>query len=463
MCEEREAGLPIGREILPEYSEMKNWELYSSDVLTEYRQSIDEGLDIARYQNLFQAVSDMPDGKAKDQISDILYQMVLNAPMRPDFPYKEPSELNEIKRLRDKYSYSAKKPEHLREKLLGAWTGRICGCLLGKPIEGIRTNELYPILKASGNYPLRRYILSTDITEEMCKTYTFDLKDKCYADSITCPPPDDDTNYTVLASVLIEKYGASFTPFDVSRNWLDNQGKNCFCTAEKVAFCNFIKGYVPPDSAIYKNPYREWIGAQIRGDYYGYINPGNPERAAEFAWRDASISHTKNGIYGEMFVAAMLAYAAVCDDLREIIMGGLAQIPSTSRLYEAVVAVVEGYDKGVSCEQFFDGFHNKYDEHDGYDWCHTIPNAMIVAAALLYGDGDYGRAICLAVQAGFDTDCNGATVGSVMGMRNGISGIGQQWTAPVHQELQTDIFHLEKVSIPDLVERTLRHIEQFAE
>lgn len=205
--------------------------------------------------------------------------------------------------------------------------GRICGCMLGKTVEGIMTDELHPFLKETGNFPMHRYIKSTDVTDEMCDKYTYRFRSRQYADTIEFMPYDDDTNYTVLAQVVIDKYGRDFTPYDMSRAWLDLQPKNAYCTAERVAFRNFVAGFVPPLSAEYKNPYREWIGAQIRGDYFGYINPGNPELAAEMAWRDASISHIKNGIYGEMFIAAMLACAAVSDDMEAIILGGLAEIP----------------------------------------------------------------------------------------------------------------------------------------
>lgn len=135
--------------------------------------------------------------------------------------------------------------------------------------------------------------------------YRFNFKQSYYVDQFgDFTFADDDTNYTVLSQIIVECRGREFTPYDVAGTWLSAQLRDAHCTAEKVAYINLINGYFPPDSAMYKNPYREWIGAQIRGDYFGYINPGNPEKAAEMAFKDACVSHTKNGIYGEMFVAA---------------------------------------------------------------------------------------------------------------------------------------------------------------
>ena len=305
---------------------------------------------------------------------------------------------------------------------------------------------------------MHRYILRSDLTEEILNKYSFPLASRPYADEIDGMPVDDDTNYTVLYQEIIETFGRDFTPFDVSRAWLYSQPKDAYCTAERVAFCNFVKGYVPPNSAYYKNPFREWIGAQIRADYFGYINPGNPEKAAEMAWRDASISHTKNGIYGEMFVAAMLAAAADTDCLEDIICAGLAQIPATCRLYADVKSILEKYKSGVSEKDCFRYIHETYDENTGHGWCHTIPNAMIVAAALLYGKGDYTRSVCMSVETGFDTDCNGATVGSVLGLAKGSSAIPDAWTAPIHDTLHTSIFGIDTVSIRDRVQLTKKHI-----
>lgn len=451
--------LRVGRKIVPKYETLHEWESYASQLRIEYRQSLEEGRDIASYKKLFDAVDSLPAGQSKEKLANTLFEMVMDAYQQEDYPYNEPSSLEDIRKFLP--ARTGKLTPHgpdLPERIRGAWLGRICGCLLGKPIEGIYTEELLPLLKETNNYPMHRYILASDLHEGIYARYSFGLRGKCYADTIPSAPVDDDTNYTVLAMELVQKHGRNFTSGDVAQMWVDKQSKNAYCTAERVAFRNFINGYLPPDSAEYKNPYREWIGALIRGDYYGYINPGNPAAAAEMAWRDASISHTKNGIYGEMFVAAMLAAAAVTQDAVEVIRCGLSQVPGTSRLHKRIEAILDRYLRKGMAEECLQDITHRYDEHDQHDWCHVLSNAEIVTYALLYGEMDYGRTICMAVQAGFDTDCNGATAGSVLGMMLGAAGIPKTWTDPIHNRLSTSIFGVECVDIDDLVSTTLRHL-----
>ena len=444
----------------PQYKNLHDWEFYASNLKTEYQQSIEEGLDIEVYKEVFYSVSMLPKGEIKKRFGDILFDIVASAKIKEEYSYVEPSDLEQIQMMRqgadERYSYDKEK---IKDKIYGAWLGRICGCMLGKSVEGVRTNDLIPFLKETKNYPMYRYICRRYLQNVDLTKYKFNFAGRVYADEIDGMPVDDDTNYVVLAQKIIEKYGKDFTPYNVSRAWLTYQGKDAYCTAERVAFCNFVKGYAPPQSAVYKNPYREWIGAQIRGDYFGYINPGDPRLAAEMAWRDASISHVKNGIYGEMFIAAMLAIAATTNSIEKIITLGLAEIPPTSRLYECVMSILDSYKNGISEHDCFKMIHEKYDEHSGHDWCHTISNAMIVVASLLYGEGDFSKSICMAVETGFDTDCNGATVGSILGMANGKETISEDWSAPIKNKLHTSIFGVGTVNISDCVEKTLSHIE----
>lgn len=449
--------------LIPNHDATGEWDAYWKQIRIEYQQSIEEGLDIEQYKDLFEAVQNLPNNEHKEALANALFDIVKSAETKEGYKYNEPSDHEGIKALRKPHDFKMTMPADqaaLKEKISGAWYGRICGCLLGKTVEGMRNYELVPFLKESGNWPMHRYIYSTDVTDEVAAKYKFGLKTRCFADTVECAPWDDDTNYVVLAQILINKYGRDFTPNNVLDLWIARQPKNSYCTAERVAYLNYTRGFKAPDTAVYKNPYREWIGAQIRGDYFGYINPGNPELAAEMAWRDASISHVKNGIYGEMFASAMIACAAVTDNIKDIIYGGLAQIPATSRLYESVVRLINRYDEGVTREEAFADIHATWNDRKDHDWCHTISNALIVVASLLYGEGDFGKSICMSVETGFDTDCNGATVGSIIGIRNGEAGIDEYWKKPTHGILDTTIFGASKSEITVLVDKTMKHLPE---
>ena len=444
----------------PTFDKWNHYEAYYKNLGVEYLQSIDEGKDISAYKNLFDAVYAMPNTKEKDEMADTLYKLISKAPQVKDYPYVEPSDFDAIKELSD-FSFGVKpvkKDEKLKEKIAGAWYGRICGCLLGKAVEGMRYDELSIFLKRTGNSPMHRYIVKSE-AEKNGEGLEFPIKDRAYTDGIMDGMPvDDDTNYIIIAYLALLNHGRDFTSEDMANIWILTQGKNAYCTAERVAYRNFVNGYLPPESAVYKNPFREWIGAQIRGDYFGWVCPGDPESAANMAWRDARMSHIKNGIYGEMWVSAMLAAAATGLGIKDTINAGLAYIPKTSRLYEAIQKVIAEYDSGKSQKEFFDDFHKRWDDRNGHHWCHTISNAEIVTACLLYGGGDYGKSVCMAVEQGLDTDCNAATVGSVIGMIIGKSGIPSEWKDKIDGKLNTSIFGYQKVNVDDMVEKTLEMI-----
>ena len=107
-------------------------------------------------------------------------------------------------------------------------------------------------------------------------------------------------------------------------------------TAERAAYRNLLLGMDPPDTARHRNPFRQWIGAQIRTELYGWANPGRPDRAAELAYADASVSHVRNGVYGALYTAALGAAAMVESDVERVLDAGLAIVPPRSRFAEAV-------------------------------------------------------------------------------------------------------------------------------
>lgn len=449
-------------EIKKSYSSMGWWESYQREMMTEYRQSIEEGLDIEAYKDLFEVASKLPEGEERERVADAIFYIVSNAKIKEGYAYNEPSDLEGIKALREKYKLPRKKlgKRELQKKIHGAWMGRVVGCMLGKPVEGMHTYHLHKILKGSDNFPMNRYIKKSDLGKEFIEEKNNAwIVNKPWIDTVSYMPYDDDTNYTVMGQIIIDRFGRDFVPYYVADTWLKLQPKESYCTAERVALRNFLMGYYPPESAIYKNPYREWIGAQIRGDYFGYINPGKPEEAARMAYNDACISHIKNGIYGEMFASAMIAAAATAENAEAIILAGLGEIPKTSRLFESVMSVVNMYREGKTKEECYSYIHSKWDEKNGHDWCHTISNAMIVAYALLWCEDDFSKAICMAVEIGFDTDCNGATVGSIMGMRKGIDGIDEQWTKPLNNTIETTLTGVGFVKISEMAKKTLNHIK----
>ncbi len=338
-------------------------------------------------------------------------------------------------------------------RIRSAWQGRVSGCMLGKPVEVLSFEEgqagLEAYLRRAGALPLRDYVplVEGTIVERLGRD--------CCRGHIARGEPDDDINYTFLALLLLEDKGAGFDTADVARAWLRLLPAGTTWTAERAAYRTlldnmddeFVNGAEAgfDIDACADNDYNDWIGAQIRADLYGWVCPGRPALAAELARRDASLSHRGEGVNGAMFVAALGASIPVAGDLETAIDLALEQIPADSETAAAVRFGKDLSDDSRAVERL----HERY---AGMSPVHTLNNLSLVVWALCSAR-DFGAAIGNAVTAGWDTDCNGATVGALFGLRG--DPIPEAWTRPWAGRISLGLAGYDEVSIDEVVERTV--------
>lgn len=344
------------------------------------------------------------------------------------------------------------RPEQFGDHVLGAWLGRCAGCLLGKPVEGWTAEQIRGYLEGAGAWPLDGYIPALDPHPEGMPPMTASWRESTRG-AINGMARDDDLDYTVIGLLLLERTEGEPSAEDVAEQWLARLPAGQTYTAERAAYRNLLLGLAPPESARHRNPYREWIGALIRVDAYAYASPGNPKRAAELAARDASVSHVGNGIGAAIWAAAVISLALVGVPPSESVPAAVELLPNRSRLQAALQQVIDLHRAGGEWEE---SRQRIMDANRAYGWVHAIPNAAIIAASLLWGDGDFERSVTLTVSAGYDTDSNGATVGSASGALLGAQRLPRPWIEVLHDTLRTSVAGVGSVSISALAERTIR-------
>ncbi|MGW0083888.1 ADP-ribosylglycohydrolase family protein [Streptomyces sp. NPDC003393] len=342
----------------------------------------------------------------------------------------------------------------LADRVLGGWLGRIAGNMLGKPVEQGEVwtrDRIDRYLRRAAALPLTDYLpepVGADDLPELRPEWR-----DCVRGRIRGSCRDDDIDYAILGLDLLETYGFGFTTEQVGDLWLLRLPYLQTFTAERVAYRNLANGLRPPLTATYDNPYQEWIGALIRADIHGWTSPGDPRRAASPARRDAVLSHTGNGVYGAMWAAALIAAAFTAPNVHAAVETALTVIPASSRLARTVRRAASLHDTGLPWE---DTLTTLTEETAGLGWIHTVPNAAVLTAGLLYGDGDFTRTIALTVRGGLDTDSNGATAGSVAGVLTGARAVPAQWKDPLEDTVRSAVFGFDGVRISELAERTLR-------
>ena len=288
-----------------------------------------------------------------------------------------------------------------RDKVYACWLGKNIGGTLGMPFEGktdINNISFYTNLKAgepAANDDLDLQILWLKAMEE----------NNCQVDAY-----------------LLSEYWLKYVPVDWNEYGI---GK-----------INVRLGIMPPLSGEYNNAkWKTSNGAWIRSEIWACLAPGNPMLAAEFAWNDACIDHgCTDGTYAEIFTATLESAAFVEKDMYKLIQFALSTIPPDCLVAKAVKSALEAKKNGLSWEQARDAVITTTAD---LGWFQAPRNVAFTLIGWLYGDGDFGKSICIAVNCGDDTDCTGATLGSIFGILYGTSIIPERWKTPIGDGIKT--------------------------
>lgn len=368
----------------------------------------------------------------------------------PYWRFDEPDDDGTLQALADAAPVLAVDPAALPERLHGSWLGRCIGNTMGKPVEGMGRTEIRRYLEAADAWPQTGYVpLLNDLPAGIGQLHPSAAI--ATAGNFTDVPRDDDIDWTILGLWMLEQHGAALTTTDVARSWLDRLPFTQTYTAERAAYRNLVAEVPVERTATVDNPYREWIGAQIRADVFGYVRPGRPGAAARLALVDARLSHVDNGIFGELWAAALVAAALASTDVRVALATSLTVIPAGSRLTAAVQGVLDLHASGAGADEALDWVDHTLGH---YNWVHTVNNAALVAIGLLWGT-DFAHAVALTIAGGRDTDSSAATTGSVYGALHGRSAIPDRLVGTTHHRVRSAVRGFDRVTIDELVQRTI--------
>ena len=303
----------------------------------------------------------------------------------------------------------------LMDRIMGGWAGQTIGVVFGAPTEFKHQGTLIPDSQPIG--------WGEDYVE-----YWWKVK----------PGLFDDVYNDLTFAEAFEKYGLDATaeqiaiPFATADYHLAH--------ANQAGRYNIRQGIMPPASGHWlNNPHADDLDFQIEADFIGLMAPGMVPQALEIADKVGHIMNSGDGFYGGAFVSALYSAAFICDDPVEIVDIALQGIPKESTFYQCIDDVRK--------------FHKQYPDDWKQCWFEILKkwgadtgcpkgvflsfnidakiNSAYVAIGLLYGNGDFGKSMEIATRCGQDSDCNPATVGGVLGVMYGKSGIPEFWSKPL--------------------------------
>lgn len=429
---------------------LKEWRIMSYPKLPDYQRIANQIAEYSRLKHEYGAQGIAEILKKLETAAQTCLDELKSLPIDEELAKTEPNEYEKIKSLRPegpRKLWDSFKEDLYKEKLAGAFIGRLAGCTLGAPVEFLDVEVMENWAKYNGDaYP------PLDYWKKTIHPYVLRYRKSDFIsytqEGMTQVPADDDIAYTLLGLLMAEDFGIDFSIEEAGKAWM--KYLPFACTAEDIALKNMRAGIPAQQAADLNNPYCEWIGADIRSDPFAYMAPAYPEKAATMAYRDAYLSHRRNGIYGEMFFSAVQSAAFAVDNPVEALKIGLTEIPQDCSLAKAVQWALE---EGKQIKNYKQA-RAAVDEHfKGMSGVHTNNNACLTIFGLMIGQTNVTKVISETVAMGLDNDCTAATAGSIVGAIAGIQGIPEHWYKPFNNTLATYLIGNEEFKIDEVLKR----------
>ncbi|GCE17718.1 ADP-ribosylglycohydrolase family protein [Dictyobacter kobayashii] len=316
-------------------------------------------------------------------------------------------------------------PTDYGERAYAGVLGKIIGVYLGRPFEGWPYERIMRELGEINYYVHEKLGVPLVVTDD-----------------------DISGTFTFLRALADYHYDPALSAAQIGQSWLNYiiEGRTILWwggmgnSTEHTAYLRLKEGIPAPRSGSIElngKVVAEQIGAQIFIDGWALVSPGNPAQAVRLAGEAGCVSHDGEAVYAAQVIAAMEAQAFVESDIQKLLDTGLSFIPEDSLVYRMIQDIRSWHREESDWRKPREKIAEKY----GYDTygggCHVIPNHALIIMALLYGEDDFQRSLMIVNTAGWDTDCNSANVGCLLGIKNGLRGIdaGPDWRGPVADRL----------------------------
>lgn len=322
-----------------------------------------------------------------------------------------------------------------RDKVRACWLGKNIGGTLGAPFECIRG------------------VFDIDY-------YTHDLSKGVL--------PNDDLDLQMVWLNAAEAYGRNLTAEQLGEYWISYVVADW---SEYGAGRNNLRyGLLPPISGWYNNHNKDSCGCFIRSEIWACLAPGHPEIAVRYAREDAICDHSHEGMYGEIFCAALQSAAFVENDREKLMEAALSFIPADCAIAQVAAFAKECYESGMDWKQARKALLQKFpgsfglladlkaQEKRGCVQDPEIPvgplgydapsNIGIMLLGWYYGEGDFSKSICIAAGCCEDGDCTAGTLGAVLGIMNGTACIDEKWLLPIGDEIKSVSIDRTKACLP---------------